>query len=171
MITKITYNFFLISCLFSVLNINSQNSIITGIILNTENNPIENVSLNYNQIGTISNKNGFYILEIPSNKTVRIKFSHISYESIIKSIELKINKILIRFNELENENLDLKREINLLIEKNKSQVFELNSKVSEIEALKIAGSMLGSNNDKRASRLKINALIRDINDCIASLKD
>ena len=81
------------------------------------------------------------------------------------------NKILIRFNELENENLDLKREINLLIEKNKSQVFELNSKVSEIEALKIAGSMLGSNNDKRASRLKINALIRDINDCIASLKD
>lgn len=92
-------------------------------------------------------------------------------ESIISSIELKINKILIRFNELENENLDLKREINLLIEKNKSQVFELNSKVSEIEALKIAGSMLGSNNDKRASRLKINALIRDINDCIASLKD
>jgi len=92
-------------------------------------------------------------------------------ESIISSIELKINKILIRFNELENENLDLKREINLLIEKNKSQVFELNSKVSEIEALKIAGSMLGSNKDKRASRLKINALIRDINDCIASLKD
>jgi len=92
-------------------------------------------------------------------------------ESIISSIELKINKILIRFNELENENLDLKREINLLSEKNKSQVFELNSKVSEIEALKIAGSMLGSNEDKRASRLKINALIRDINDCIASLKD
>ena len=37
-------------------------------------------------------------------------------ESIISSIELKINKILIRFNELENENLDLKREINLLID-------------------------------------------------------
>ena len=89
MITKITYNFFLISCLFSVLNINSQNSIITGIILNTENNPIENVSLNYNQIGTISNKNGFYILEIPSNKTVRIKFSHISYESIEINLNLK----------------------------------------------------------------------------------
>ena len=47
----------------------------------------------------------------------------------------------------------------------------INKKEVELEALKVASSMLGSSEDKRASKLKINALIRDINDCIASLSD
>jgi len=92
-------------------------------------------------------------------------------ESIINSIELKIDKILSKISQLENENSDLKRELRKTKEKNVNQNLILNNKISEIEALKIAGSMLGSNDDKRASRLKINALIREINDCIASLKD
>jgi hypothetical protein len=47
----------------------------------------------------------------------------------------------------------------------------LDKKEADLESLRIANSMLGSNDNKRASKLKINALIRDINDCLASLSD
>jgi hypothetical protein len=39
------------------------------------------------------------------------------------------------------------------------------------EALKIANSILGSDENKRETKLKINALIRDIDHCIAQLAD
>jgi len=39
------------------------------------------------------------------------------------------------------------------------------------EALKIANTMLGSDDNKRETKLKINALIRDIDHCIAQLSD
>jgi ribosome-associated translation inhibitor RaiA len=92
-------------------------------------------------------------------------------ESIVRSLELKIDKILKKFDQLENDNLILKKELDLLRRKKSDLNIKLKNKESDLEALKIASSMLGSNDDKRASKLKINALIRDINDCIASLSD
>jgi hypothetical protein len=92
-------------------------------------------------------------------------------ESIVRSLELKFDKILKKFDQLENDNLILKKELDLLRQKKSDLDIKLKSKESDLEALKIASSMLGSNDDKRASKLKINALIRDINDCIASLSD
>ena len=59
----------------------------------------------------------------------------------------------------------------MLRQKKSDLDIKLKNRESDLEALKIASSMLGSNDDKRASKLKINALIRDINDCIASLSD
>ena len=61
--------------------------------------------------------------------------------------------------------------MDLLRQKKRDLDIKLKNRESDLEALKIASSMLGSNDDKRASKLKINALIRDINDCIASLSD
>lgn len=92
-------------------------------------------------------------------------------ESIVRSLELKFDKILKKFDQLENDNLILKKELDLLRQKKSDLDIKLKSRESDLEALKIASSMLGSNDDKRASKLKINALIRDINDCIASLSD
>lgn len=92
-------------------------------------------------------------------------------ESIVRSLELKFDKILKKFDQLENDNLILKKELELLRQKKSDLDIKLKSRESDLEALKIASSMLGSNDDKRASKLKINALIRDINDCIASLSD
>tara|TARA_Y100000991_G_C21927554_1_gene329353 strand:+ start:300 stop:590 length:291 start_codon:yes stop_codon:yes gene_type:complete len=92
-------------------------------------------------------------------------------EFIIKSLELKFDKILKKFDQLENDNLILKKELDLLRQKKRDLDIKLKNRESDLEALKIASSMLGSNDDKRASKLKINALIRDINDCIASLSD
>ena len=92
-------------------------------------------------------------------------------ESIVRSLELKFDKILKKFDQLENDNLILKKELDLLRQKKSDLDIKLKNRESGLEALKIASSMLGSNDDKRASKLKINALIRDINDCIASLSD
>jgi len=92
-------------------------------------------------------------------------------ESIIRSLELKFDKILKKFDQLENDNLILKKELDLIRQKKSDLDIKLKNRESDLEALKIASSMLGSNDDKRASKLKINALIRDINDCIASLSD
>tara|TARA_B100000524_G_scaffold137942_1_gene69054 strand:+ start:410 stop:700 length:291 start_codon:yes stop_codon:yes gene_type:complete len=92
-------------------------------------------------------------------------------EFIIKSLELKFDKILKKFDQLVNDNLILKKELDLLRQKKRDLDIKLKNRESDLEALKIASSMLGSNDDKRASKLKINALIRDINDCIASLSD
>ena len=92
-------------------------------------------------------------------------------ELIVRSLELKFDKILKKFDQLENDNLILKKELDLLRQKKSDLDIKLKNRESDLEALKIASSMLGSNDDKRASKLKINALIRDINDCIASLSD
>ena len=92
-------------------------------------------------------------------------------ETIIQTLEVKIDKILNQFGSLKDENTTLKREIEELKSQNKNQLQLLQEKQTEFDSLKIASSMLGSNEDKRASKLKINALIKEINDCIASLSD
>ena len=92
-------------------------------------------------------------------------------ENIVQIIEEKIDKIIVQFGQLKEENDVLKKEIETLKSQNKDQLQQLEDNQAEFDSLKIAISMLGSNEDKRASRLKINALIKEINDCIASLSD
>lgn len=93
------------------------------------------------------------------------------FESVIQSIEEKVSILLKRMDNLNSENQQIKEELNTLKTLNEKQQFLLSKKEEEYNALKIAASMLGSNDNKRASKLKINALIRDINDCIASLSE
>ena len=92
-------------------------------------------------------------------------------ESIVESLELKITQILKHLDALKTENRLLKTELDECQNQTKVYSDSLYQKEGELEALKVASSMLGSSEDKRASKLKINALIRDINDCIASLSD
>lgn len=92
-------------------------------------------------------------------------------ESIVESLELKIVNVLEHLDALKAENQRLKLESAAQKEKAEAQRAALDKKEADLEALRIASSMLGSNDDKRASKLKINALIRDINDCLASLSD
>ena len=92
-------------------------------------------------------------------------------ESIVESLELKIVNVLAHLDALKAENQRLKLESAAQKEKADAQRAALDKKEADLEALRIASSMLGSNDDKRSSKLKINALIRDINDCLASLSD
>lgn len=93
------------------------------------------------------------------------------FEPVIQSIEDKVSLLLKRLEDLNSENHHLKQELSSLSRNIEKQQQLLVTKEEEYNALKIAASMLGSNDNKRASKLKINALIRDINDCIASLSE
>ena len=90
-------------------------------------------------------------------------------ENIVQTIEKKIDKVIVQFGLIKEQNDALKIEIKTLKAQNKVQLQKLEENQAEFDSLKIASSMLGSNEDKRASKLKINALIKEINDCIASL--
>ena len=80
---KIRYLYTLILLLFiAQLQVFAQTATLRGILLDEENKPIENATVRANNLGTISNANGFYLLEVPANKNVEVEFSHMSHKFV-----------------------------------------------------------------------------------------
>ena len=90
---------------------------------------------------------------------------------IIDTLENKIEKLFTRMASLEKINQDLKTELTNTTTIIQNQSREIDSLKKEYEALKIANSLLGSEENKRDTKLKINSLIREIDYCIAQLSD
>jgi hypothetical protein len=67
----------------------AQTATIKGIILDENNTPIANVNIKADTKGTVTNTNGFFILEIPANKDISIEFTHISHKKIVSIFNLK----------------------------------------------------------------------------------
>ena len=67
----------------------SQSATLRGIILDEQNQPIEGVNIVSENNGTTSNINGFYILKIPAESTVKIRFSHLNYKYLEAPFNLK----------------------------------------------------------------------------------
>lgn len=77
---------------FTTTTMFSQTARIKGVILDETNQPVENVSITYEDKGTISNENGFYSLVIPANKKITLVFSHITLKHVTLKLELKSNE-------------------------------------------------------------------------------
>lgn len=92
-------------------------------------------------------------------------------EDIVDSLENKISKILHRQEVLKQTNAKLSEELNQCQQALIKQQEQLSSWVEKYESLKIANSMLGSDENKRDTKLKINTLIREIDNCIAQLSE
>lgn len=90
-------------------------------------------------------------------------------EDIVDSLENKISKVLHKQEVLKQTNAKLSEELAGYQQKIIQQQEELSSWIEKYEALKIANSMLGSDENKRETKLKINTLIKDIDHCIAQL--
>ncbi len=91
--------------------------------------------------------------------------------NLIDTLEKKLQFLFSKTSNLEKEVLELKTELinSINVVNNKSQeIDDLNKKYS---ALKIANSIIGSDENKRDTKLKINSLIREIDYCIAQLSD
>ncbi|SRX55800.1 TonB-dependent receptor SusC [Aequorivita sp. CIP111184] len=58
----------------------AQKATIRGVILDENNTPLSGVNVTYDDIGTISDFNGYYLLEIPSNQEVIVTFSHVGHK-------------------------------------------------------------------------------------------
>jgi hypothetical protein len=86
---KTRFYAFTILC-FSIIFIGySQTASIKGIILDENNTPIANVNIKAESKGTVTNTNGFFILEIPANKNISIEFTHLSHKKIVSIFNLK----------------------------------------------------------------------------------
>ena len=90
---------------------------------------------------------------------------------IIDTLESRIEKLFIKIKGLEDQNTLLKEELQKTAKALQHQSEALESATKDYETLKIANSLLGSDDYKRDTKLKINALIREIDYCIAQLSD
>jgi chromosome segregation ATPase len=90
---------------------------------------------------------------------------------IIDTLENKIEKLFTKINSLEKKNQDLKIELTTSATTIQSQSREIEALKSQYDTLKIANALLGSEDNKRDTKLKINSLIREIDYCIAQLAD
>ena len=90
---------------------------------------------------------------------------------IIDSLENRIAKLFSKINSLEQNSVATKGELDkaaAIIQKQSEAIASLKS---ECESLKMANSLLGGEENKRDTKLKINSLIREIDYCIAQLSD
>jgi len=92
-------------------------------------------------------------------------------ELIVDSLENKISKMLHKLENLKQINESLKNELTVAKQEIDTQLKYNAEWEDKYNALKTANSILGSNDNKRETKLKINALIRDLDHCIAQISD
>lgn len=90
---------------------------------------------------------------------------------LIDSLEVKFFKLNQKIVQLESKN----KELEVLLAQSKEKAQEQDSEISilreQIDQLKMVNALLGSDDNKRETKLKINSLIREIDYCIAQLSD
>lgn len=90
---------------------------------------------------------------------------------VIDSLEVKFFKLSKKLENLELINESLAKELEALKQTNQLEQDKVNTLKNELESLRIANSLLGSEEYKKETKLKINSLIREIDYCIAQLSE
>jgi chromosome segregation ATPase len=90
---------------------------------------------------------------------------------LIDSLEVKFFKLNQKLIQLEKKNSELQEELLLSKKMQEQQSVEIDSFKNQLDTLKMVNSLLGSEENKRETKLKINSLIREIDYCIAQLSD
>ncbi len=90
---------------------------------------------------------------------------------IIDSLERKLLKLISKTATLETEKQQLQLELTKANQVINQQSETIEALKKQYDTLKIANSLLGSEENKRETKLKINSLIREIDYCIAQLAD
>lgn len=90
---------------------------------------------------------------------------------IIDSLENRIRELLGKHQDLRRENRSLNEELSRLREENRQLQKGLETSENNIQTVKAANALLGSNDYKKETKLKINGLIREIDQCIVQLSE
>lgn len=90
---------------------------------------------------------------------------------IIDTLESRLKKLFDKIDRLEQTSAQLTQELQQATATIQKQSGEIEGLKKQYETLKIANSLLGSEENKRDTKLKINSLIREIDYCIAQLAD
>ena len=86
-------------------------------------------------------------------------------------LEDKLEKLIEAYTFLKEENEFLHQKIAVLENQLAEKTEQLNNKDESYKLLKIAKTIEGSNESTRETKLKINALIREIDACIVQLSE
>ncbi len=91
--------------------------------------------------------------------------------AIVTTLENRLSSLVARLQAVELKN----KELTIELTQSKARETDLETKIKELtntlEAQKMANSLLGSDENKRDTKLKINSLIREIDYCIAQLAE
>ncbi|APU70333.1 MAG: hypothetical protein VX712_10475 [Bacteroidota bacterium] len=90
---------------------------------------------------------------------------------IVDNLENRISKLLHKFEVLKQQNESLKAELESVRMEHGKVEEQLQHSNDQIQTLKAANAMLGSTEHKRETKLKINSLIREIDQCIVQLSE
>jgi chromosome segregation ATPase len=90
---------------------------------------------------------------------------------IIDSLEVKFFKLSKKIENLEQLNESLSKELKEIKQTAQHENKKIISLKHELDSLKITNSLLGSEEYKKETKLKINSLIREIDYCIAQLSE
>ncbi|MBC6997876.1 carboxypeptidase-like regulatory domain-containing protein [Cytophaga sp. FL35] len=101
----------------------AQKANLTGIVTNELEEPLSDVSVHVGNQGTVTDPNGFYILEVPADRSIIVEFSHVGYKSA------QLNELILNTNET--------FEFNPVLKENITQISEVT--VSSLGRKKIEG--------------------------------
>ncbi|WP_116787167.1 hypothetical protein [Flavobacterium psychrotrophum] len=90
---------------------------------------------------------------------------------IVESLESKLAKLQLKLETLQKANHELEHYAQKASAHIGRQEGEITALKQQNESLRMANSLLGSDDNKRETKLRINSLIRDIDNCIAQLSE
>ena len=90
---------------------------------------------------------------------------------IVDTLESRLGRLFSKLESLEKTSNELRQELQRSAAVIENQSKEIAMLKTQYDTLKIANSLLGSDDNKRDTKLKINSLIREIDYCIAQLSD
>lgn len=79
--------------------------------------------------------------------------------------------MLHRYEKVKQENKVLKKDLQELRSQHEQSLNEITEWQEKCGSLKLTNSLLGSDQHKRETKLKINALVREIDQCISQLSE
>ncbi|MHA6280681.1 hypothetical protein ACXYMT_10910 [Salinimicrobium sp. CAU 1759] len=90
---------------------------------------------------------------------------------IVENLEGRVEKLLQNYKKLEQSQQNLQEELTSLRTQNQELQESLEASENRVQTLKAANALLGSNDYKKETKLKINSLIREIDQCIVHLSE
>ncbi len=90
---------------------------------------------------------------------------------IVEELDSKIKKLVDRTDALEKTNQSLRLEVSFYQQRFQQTQQDMEQLHDQIETLKTANALLGSDDFKRETKIKINSIIREIDYCVAQLSD
>ena len=90
---------------------------------------------------------------------------------IVDSLENRVSKLLHQHKKQQVTQEELQREVSDLKAKQAKFLEEIDQWREKYNTMKVANSMLGSDQYKRETKLKINTLVREIDQCISQLSE